>query len=310
MPISEQERVKYLEFLLDIVTELKCRGVDPKLLLWHYTSGNGLLGIVGSGTIYATQVACLNDGSEVLYGRHLLRDALIDIKTRGVTSKDEDQLIDLVVSEAQIAGPPINSFYVACFSHKKDDLSQWRGYCGGENGYAIAFLADGFYENKHGSYLVRVNYDADDHRRWAAKIATTTLKFYSEGIESRSGDERERWKKDFIEIWSRMTLQIALYIKDAAFNAENEYRIVHEVVGQELKDIRFTQKESLMAIHFPLAFPPLNADCGSKFLPIQEVMIGPSRHKYISQKTVEVLMRQNGYDNVRVSVSNIPFQKT
>ena len=35
--------------------------------------------------------------------------------------------------------------FVACFSEAKDDLGQWRGYGGGECGYAIEFSSEGIF---------------------------------------------------------------------------------------------------------------------------------------------------------------------
>jgi hypothetical protein len=62
----------YVERLLG---ELDCR---PNLddLVWHYTSGDSLIKILACGTIYTTQVACLNDATEIRYSASLLRNAL------------------------------------------------------------------------------------------------------------------------------------------------------------------------------------------------------------------------------------------
>lgn len=37
-------------------------------------------------------------------------------------------------------------YFVACFSEVEDDLSQWRGYGGGDCGYAIGFRSHGILE--------------------------------------------------------------------------------------------------------------------------------------------------------------------
>src|ERR1700730_4233817 len=39
----------------------------PTSPLYHYTAGNGLIEIIKSGELWSTQVACLNDSSELLY---------------------------------------------------------------------------------------------------------------------------------------------------------------------------------------------------------------------------------------------------
>jgi|SRR5271165_4987554 len=45
----------------------------PSGPLYHYTTGNSLIEIIKSGELWATQVACLNDSSELLYPIGLLR---------------------------------------------------------------------------------------------------------------------------------------------------------------------------------------------------------------------------------------------
>jgi len=98
-------------------------------------------------------------------------------------------------------------------------------------------------------------------------------------------------------------------VKDAAFRHENEYRIVHELQGHEMGQLRFKQRATLMSRHLPLIFPPQSYATQSQLLPIAEVMVGPSRHKEISRVSVETLLRQKGYQ-VPVTASKIPFQLT
>jgi hypothetical protein len=52
------------------------------VLLWHYTNGDRLIGIVESGTLYSTQVSCVNDSSEVRYGQALFKKALTDLVSK------------------------------------------------------------------------------------------------------------------------------------------------------------------------------------------------------------------------------------
>jgi hypothetical protein len=69
---------KYQEFLEAQAARLGSFAFDHEMLLWHYTTGAGLLGIVSSGTIYSTQVSCLNDSSEIRYGQDLFKKALTE----------------------------------------------------------------------------------------------------------------------------------------------------------------------------------------------------------------------------------------
>ena len=88
--------------------------------------------------MYATQIACLNDYTELSYAIRLLREA---IAAREPNTEDEEFIIEKVTnsrSEESVA----NSFwFVSCLSAERDHLSQWRAYSGGENGYAIGSMA-------------------------------------------------------------------------------------------------------------------------------------------------------------------------
>jgi hypothetical protein len=155
-------------------------------------------------------------------------------------------------------------WFVACFSKQKDDLSQWRAYGGGENGFAIAFPAGGFFWRS--SLVVRVNYDKELHLSIASKLAEATLQFHQEGLDTRSDDPAARaaWTDEFLQDWSGIIGQLAPMVKDPAFNDEDEYRIVHEFKVHEMSKLRFRQKQSLLSLHLPLVFPPPNSATHSK----------------------------------------------
>ena len=45
--------------------------------VWHYTTGQGLLAILEDKSLWATQIACLNDTSEYGYGSDILFEAFL-----------------------------------------------------------------------------------------------------------------------------------------------------------------------------------------------------------------------------------------
>jgi hypothetical protein len=99
--------------------------------LYHYTSQDGLLGIVQSRAIWATNISYMNDATE--FG--LARDRLLEeIRTRYIRKASVD-----VVSwiTTKITDSPI---CVSCFCEDGDLLSQWRGYAGDGYGYSLAFI--------------------------------------------------------------------------------------------------------------------------------------------------------------------------
>ncbi len=110
--------------------------------IWHYTNAAGLVGILQSGKLFATQVSYLNDSLEQRYFGDLV---LIGIKQRMVTNTDPEIAILLKVAHDALLNRDFSAarHFVTCFSEVGDDLGQWRGYGGGECGYAIGFQPDG-----------------------------------------------------------------------------------------------------------------------------------------------------------------------
>src|SRR5665213_2305324 len=76
MTVTEKEHATYRDFTRDMMKRLGALDFDGETVLWHYTTGPGLLGIVESGQIFATQVACLNDSSETTYATELFKSAI------------------------------------------------------------------------------------------------------------------------------------------------------------------------------------------------------------------------------------------
>src|ERR1022692_3290202 len=101
---------------------------NPPSILYHYTSIEGLLSIVESGRIRASHIRYLNDSSET---ESLWRVLIIQLEARRESAGSEEdraRLSELIrLSEGRSR---LNEF-VASFSEKGDDLSQWRAYCPG-----------------------------------------------------------------------------------------------------------------------------------------------------------------------------------
>lgn len=125
--------------------------------LFHYTSADGLLGILRSNELWSTAYYCTNDESELIAGKDILTpifqtktdqmiqegDTRVDIfRNRGVDIREYADKF-----ERMIFNFALNFFcvYMTCFCkpNSKEDflhglLSQWRGY-GVDGGYALQF---------------------------------------------------------------------------------------------------------------------------------------------------------------------------
>lgn len=131
------------------------RHVDPELV-FHYTTQEGLLGILSSGCLWATNLNYLNDMVELKYANKLAIDKLGEIRKR----LSERILIE-IEGLFKILNPPISplpinqltetinklrilkaNMFAASFGVDGDLLSLWRGYCKPGNGFSIGFKRD------------------------------------------------------------------------------------------------------------------------------------------------------------------------
>lgn len=105
--------------------------------LYHYTTAPGLLGILRSESIWATNARYLNDTSELVYGRGLV-SRIIDEQVRRMEGHQKKWLADFVgvVDRAF----ETTDTYIACFCEGPDLLNQWRAY-GSGRGFAMGFSA-------------------------------------------------------------------------------------------------------------------------------------------------------------------------
>jgi hypothetical protein len=90
--------------------------------------------------------------------------------------------------------------------------------------------------------------------------------------------------------------------KPPAFRAEEEWRIVqfsHPVVDDP--PVRFRPS-------FDAVKPYVELDLGANILPIEQVMIGPAMKPELSRRSAMLILAKNGYSNVDVRSSTVPFR--
>jgi hypothetical protein len=282
-------------------------------VLWHYTNGAGLIGIISSGTIYSTQASCLNDNSEVRYATRLVRKALLDHAGKQLGLETTQFLLKFAAFLDDTDAEPnhAGSFsYVACFSRSRDDLSQWRAYAGGENGYAIGFRARDLLGVEN-TLVGAVNYDAALHEALAAEVADVTVELYEKALAQRPTAEMADWTEAFLDRWGNALARIAPFAKHPGFATEREFRLVRSLTGDDYPSLIVRQKGTLLARHLPLLLPSGSSSAEQQRLPINSIVVGPARHKAVSAISVAVLLKKHGYPpDLPVYTTGIPYQLT
>jgi hypothetical protein len=132
--LTQAEINRYWNFVTSEVKKF-LHPPPPSGVLWHYTSGDGLVGIIETGKLWTTQVSCVNDSTELRYGISLVRDALT-LRCVASATTDERVFYNILSNNLEIGAAPTNEWFIGSLSEDGDDLSQWRAYGGGEGGYS------------------------------------------------------------------------------------------------------------------------------------------------------------------------------
>lgn len=113
------------------------QGPRPRVL-YHYTSLEGLAGILRLHRLRATDVAYMNDSLELQLASSLIAASLDDAGRSASAIQRE------LLRRSRLDAKPTDlsrSFYVTCFCDDGDLLSQWRAYGANGGGYALGFSA-------------------------------------------------------------------------------------------------------------------------------------------------------------------------
>ena len=274
--------------------------------LWHYTDANGLIGILKTGQIWARQVSCLNDTLEQRYFGDLVHAA---VKAR------RKEILDPVVEPLfRIADEGLDNVdltsagqFVACFSEAEDDLGQWRGYGGGECGYAIGFRSQAIVDaatRRPRTFLLPMGYADNIHNFIVADVIRCAEIYFRNGLSLHVTPDL--WAREFVAAFGNELSYISALVKHPKFSGEAESRIATFLQAGEHDQLVFRPKRTLLARHLPLDLA-IKTD-GMRFLPITRIYVGPGSAQKVSKISVGNLLLQCRYQNIPVELSRVPYR--
>lgn len=310
--------------LHDQATLLSDRGLPASV--YHYTSTDGLLGIVSSGHLRATDLRYLNDTSELHYGLTAMLRAY-EATAQASSQTFTDQLAELYDIDdwvpmgklglsafprlpeerfGPVANAIVNSLQesliigVACFCGEGDLLSQWRGY--GIGGYALGFDAHALRGVVQHRYLrlTPVTYGRPGVREILRSVSTRA----TELLDDKSKQQPARVRTAI----TLPLLGLAAQIKHPTFKSEEELR---------LGDVAFADSPQWKFRGGKLGvIPYVEVDLrqpGTGLIPLREIRLAPGPETALRETAVRALLQSKGYPltgrhAVTVRSSGIPFR--
>lgn len=280
--------------------------MSPNSNLYHYTSAEALLGIIGGGSIWASNINYLNDEKEYLYTVELLRPHLEKLQSNTKNRALLDQLIRWI--EKAEGGPT----YVTSLSSQPDILSQWRAYCR-NGGFSIGFTRDGLQEivKRCGVTLTQCVYDyTQQSEKIASFIDGLAGAISSKGQKVSDRKDAHQFYADYVY---KQLILLANEIKHPAFQEEEEWRLVKLFVPANDPNLKYRAGNAMLVPYFEIDLLP---PCERKesFPPISDIGIGPHRNSKLSETTLRAFLagQTAGYSDsphVKVWHSTAPFRE-
>jgi hypothetical protein len=310
LPDDLQKQLSKFDQDADEIQNLRSRPIDYPSVIYHYTDGSGLSGILESGKLWLTNVCSLNDPSELQYGFSKIAKYLLE-NVRDHPSECKT----LAESFASFASDGIQKiarrYYTCSFSMHGDELGQWRAYADNGRGLSVGFrtetLLNALLQDRNGPerpIIGAINYDTDEARdaqHRLARLAADLLRVpESHNLDSNSTDF---YRLQLIIYLSLHTLRHALFTKHPAYKNEHEIRILQMFGENEnLREVKFRPRSYELIPYREFDWKISNSDV------IKEIIIGPAADQNKATHFVNECLRMSGNANVNLRYSSVPYR--
>jgi Protein of unknown function (DUF2971) len=284
----------------------------PPNLIYHYTDGSGLIGIIRYGTLWLTDIFSLNDPSELKHGIDIASSLINSIKS------DDDVVRFFAERFVKIVNEGIENianFFVCSFSTDGSDLSQWRSYADDGRGYVLGFdtqaLEQAFGKTTAASLWAcstfSITYDdgqlADIQEKMINVVLPHLRNVKRMGLDAETSSLFHRG----------LTLRLALgcvnasvFFKHPAYTSEREYRFLQlHRYDDELKAVKFRQRPYQLVRYMEYAWKDVACDA------LKCVVAGPASDPVMAkQYAIDCLksFMPDKFDQIRIDRSKIPYR--
>lgn len=285
--------------------QIEYGNVDGYELMYHYTSAEGLMGIVGKEHMKFrfTKYSVLNDVQEGkvfkeryiaicddLFKKEIIDNDIKEMLIRIIKKPIQGYSHILVDSDGSAAKEENYNFedvFICSFSRKQDSLPMWNYYVknGRYQGYNIKICRP----KQEGIRAFRVEYFDNNLK----KIITECAKEFME--EKKSGKKC----MSHYELFEQYLSICRLTHKSEYFKHEDEIRLILMAEESEKKKCKFREKNGIL-------IPYIERDFDKEIL--QKITVGPLIEREVAKENLELYLENNEYENVEIDYSKAPIR--
>lgn len=292
------------ELIKDEYSELYIETPMYRQLWYHYTDIGGLIGIIKSCSLYASESSFLNDSEEIIYIDKLLDEIINKDKEKLLEKYDRNFVERLINRRVIIREESLPNEFIISFSLNPDSLMLW-SYYSDMQGYNIGFDIKQLLEfsnnyiNDNASVLVgKVVYDYNKQKNI----------LYKEIDECYEKYRAEKNDSKIFAIMMKLYLKIkryAYFFKNPLLHSEEEGRMIF-IPGHTF-DYKKIEHRASNGIILPYVRYDINP---TKKLPINTITVGPTNKFGITQRGIKSLLLLSDYELNRINIkkSSIPYR--
>jgi hypothetical protein len=285
--------------------------------LYHYTSAEGLKGIIEKKHFYMTDYLHMNDPGEVAFGIKIVKKILGELKE----SDNEFYKALCTSADCQFSNERLGNlfcYYITSFSRHPNDLMQWRLYGGNGCGFSLGVAPEWF-----SSPEINIGDDRSDEITF-----TRDMIYVDDSVDDAAYKDIRKKICDYIELFNKnlektksltnevcleivnrliaQLLWISLRIKHKAYEQEQEVRLICFKKKDSSKSrIKIRTRAGALV---PYIEHQLDTQKSGN---IKKIFIGPAASEFAKDSVVSLLESNNvPILNEMIEKSVLPYRVT
>jgi hypothetical protein len=274
----------------DITERLYCD--VPRETLYHYTTFTGLLGIVKSRALWASDIRYMNDSAEMKHTADLIGN---EIAKRIASGHSNPNLLNQFMDWVSHRFTNGHMLFGASFRSNGNLLSQWRGYSSLGKGVSIGFDPAHLLKCAQSqSFQVGKCIYASPEQIALINQVVDAVEILAEDRAGNADDSTGHPAQSYYTVFEKIEsdlLRIAAILKHPSFQEEEEWRIVSPVLTEYVTSPVLVREGTSMLVPY-LEFGLLPEKNGP--IPLEHIFLGPTPNINLSMNSLSMFLLKEG----------------
>ncbi len=278
----------------------------PQGVLYHYTTFTGLLGIVKSRALWASDIRYMNDSAELRHTADLIN---MEVRERIDGGHPNPHLLTQFVDWVSHRITSGHMLFGASFRSQGNLLSQWRGYSTPGKGVSLGFSPEYILQcaEKQHFMVGRCIYEPAKQRLLIREVVNAVETLAGRlAVGERTAVERSVLYRETFAKMETDLLRIAAILKHPSFHEEKEWRIVSPIIVNNADaPILFREGHAML-----VPYIEFDISLGDTPLAMDHLFLGPTANSNISMNSLKMFLEKNGIIPKRgIDYCQIPFRQ-